>query len=1278
MQPLGKSLTASDVLVLGMIRPFGSKDELSASSLAVVACYQTVACSDLPAFDPIPTLKTLLLSPQALKRFNATQYKLGWLVMPTYSCGLLLRVAVYACPASVGRIIAPCSALLHVPAIIVFSAGIRIEFAKLILRTFDFWFPFVANTVLFVVFSAVLSDARVVLTTACWVAFAGSFLQETYFRDSLNIATTAFIEALCLLLLMVVVSLEILDGVRHTDIFAAGGHSLSTKDMLVNVFGTMATLMLRTMYRRLTQVKPPPLLQIHLVKDSRRYDPRETVWPRIGSLQPLPIWQVVGMYTCGAMGLLFSIPSIFASPSRSGDESSVIAVLGLVASGFFCGVQACCCHRKLLKRVTTSFDYLFLMTQLLTAHLGLCDVFHWRWASSCGVAASLLWTQWTLTADALTPSMKRRLHFKSWMPTCGIVMFLLAQSLLMLSIMVWDYWSIQDRVFWDLQLLGRRTQFRVVPFLFSRLITIFVWYSRLLYILLTRKTGDALILLLGREQQVAPPSTKTCYQIVTCSELPAFDPVPTLKTLVLSSQGVKRFNGLVFKSRHLFMPSFSLGVVLRFAAFAAPAPVGRVLAPVSALLHAPSIVMFLSGIRTEFANIVLRTFDCWILIVANALWLIVLSAVLGDLRVLLVVACWAQFTDALLQETYMHVSRNIGLLALGEALFLVLLMMSLSAGLLDDVQHYDLIATRNHTLSTKDVLVNVSGTMATLMLRTTYRRLQQAQHQKDDAGSAMQSLQFHCRIALQAMKASAITTQSSVVPTVGPLLRGTSKVEVAPEDLSRAMSTQINRSSKQPLPLQMTLATVSGRFDSQQTVWPCIGSEKPLANWQFAAFHTCGDRVLWDFELAGRHVEFHVVPFLLRFGFRLLAPPMIHPSKPPAEEGPRALPEPFYQLIGCAPLPAFDPVLTLKARWLSPHAIKVFNGWVLKIHCLVVPAVSCGMLLRIAVFGAPAPIGRILAPVSAILHIPSIVVFTAGIRLEFAKLLLQTFEFWFALVTNTIWLVVFSVVLGDLRVLLVAMSGLNFASSLLQETYLRDSLIIVGLATIEALYLVVLVAAVSVELLDGVQHCNLVSARNHTLSTKDVLVNVIGTMITLMIRTMYRRLLQFKHQKDNPGTAVQSLGYRCRIAFAPSTTGSDSILPYPIGPLPQAKTKQTEVKATSQHPPLQMHLVPDPERFDARNTLLLMLDLLMWDDSDLQDRVVWDFQILDRPVRFQVVPFLLSRLFTIFVWCGRLLYALVTRKSDNTLMLLHGNVQYDYQHWKLQMKSADIRTIGAK
>ncbi|KAG7396610.1 hypothetical protein PHYBOEH_002030 [Phytophthora boehmeriae] len=93
--------------------------------------------------------------------------------------------------------------------------------------------------------------------------------------------------------------------------------------------------------------------------------------------------------------------------------------------------------------------------------------------------------------------MRRRLHFKSWMPTCGIMLFMIVQLLILLDIMIYNYSNIRDRVFWDLEFLGKRAQFRVISFLWSRVATIFVWYCRLIYILLTRNHENALIMLRG-------------------------------------------------------------------------------------------------------------------------------------------------------------------------------------------------------------------------------------------------------------------------------------------------------------------------------------------------------------------------------------------------------------------------------------------------------------------------------------------------------------------------------------------------------------------------------------------------------------------------------------------------------------------------------------------------------------------------------------------------------------------------------------------------------------
>ncbi|KAG7378131.1 hypothetical protein PHYPSEUDO_010536 [Phytophthora pseudosyringae] len=547
-----------------MIRPF--TDGESAPPPPSLS-YETVLCTELPAFDPVPTLRSVLLRPPQLKRFEYFLRKTGWLTMPIYGCGLLLRVAVCSAPAPLGRALAPLAAVLHLPPCIVFAAGIRVEFVKLILSAFDFWFPFAANTMFMLVFSAVLRDARVLLVVAVWIAFGCSFLQETYFRDSRNIALSACAEAFLLLLLMGSISLNVMDDLHHSDLIVAGGHSLSTKDVLVNVIGTMATLMVRTMYRRLRLIKrqkkmkgtaiqslgyrcfialnptgpgvssrnsvvPHPLgpmlfftskstvsrkkndfardsrqlssfvlppLQIHLVEDSRKYDAQNTLWQRVGSLERLELWQLITLHVCGVTGFLLTIPSIFTPPSEAsaGGEIEAIGTLCVAATALFCGLNVCCCQRILLKRVLLSFDYLFLILQLVAAHLCLADILCWRWTSTCGVASSFLWAQWSLTTDALTPNMRHRLHIKSWMPTCCIALFIVIQLLVSLDVMVWDFSNIRDRVFWDLDFLGRRAQFRVVTFLWSRVVTIFIWYSRLYYILVTRSHGNTLIILRG-------------------------------------------------------------------------------------------------------------------------------------------------------------------------------------------------------------------------------------------------------------------------------------------------------------------------------------------------------------------------------------------------------------------------------------------------------------------------------------------------------------------------------------------------------------------------------------------------------------------------------------------------------------------------------------------------------------------------------------------------------------------------------------------------------------
>ncbi|KAL4101492.1 hypothetical protein PRIC1_005244 [Phytophthora ramorum] len=93
--------------------------------------------------------------------------------------------------------------------------------------------------------------------------------------------------------------------------------------------------------------------------------------------------------------------------------------------------------------------------------------------------------------------MKRRLRFKYWMATSGIGVLWVVHILLLLDVMMFGIWGLRDRVFMNFSLLGRRSTFHVVPFLLSRIVTIFVWSGRYVYVVITRQNDNALILLRG-------------------------------------------------------------------------------------------------------------------------------------------------------------------------------------------------------------------------------------------------------------------------------------------------------------------------------------------------------------------------------------------------------------------------------------------------------------------------------------------------------------------------------------------------------------------------------------------------------------------------------------------------------------------------------------------------------------------------------------------------------------------------------------------------------------
>ncbi|KAE8905370.1 hypothetical protein PF005_g19394 [Phytophthora fragariae] len=487
--------------------------------------YQIIALGrHLPAFDPTLTVKSVLLSPSCVKKYNSLVSKYSHLIQQTVVAAIALRLATFAVPASMGRVLAPMSTVFHIPGLTVFAAGMRTEYIAIVARTFDLWFVQLANTIWAITLSAVLMDLRILLVATCWVVYTISLFQETNLRTTSFMVLVSAWELVFCVLLMLWLSLGLVDGVQNHALIIARGHTLSTKDVLANALGTMATMALRNMFRRhrhvqlqrtapekrmqalgyrckialsimgphaesqgsvilykgsntkngtpfftLIKAKSHPsraerrtLLQMYLVAEHAKIDPHKTVWPRIGALGPIAIWKSVVLYFCGVMGAGLAALSVFLPEGACG--AAEIAVSALIASLFFSGVHLCCCQIQLLKSIMTSFHFLFLQFQIVTIGVCVVDMLSWRWHCACGVMCSCVLAFTVLTVDALTPVMKQRLRFNYWMVVGGILLFWLVQMVLLLDVLVLGQLDLKDRVFLNFVVLGTQSQFRVAPF----------------------------------------------------------------------------------------------------------------------------------------------------------------------------------------------------------------------------------------------------------------------------------------------------------------------------------------------------------------------------------------------------------------------------------------------------------------------------------------------------------------------------------------------------------------------------------------------------------------------------------------------------------------------------------------------------------------------------------------------------------------------------------------------------------------------------------------------
>lgn len=254
---------------------------------------------------------------------------------------------------------------------------------------------------------------------------------------------------------------------------------------------------------------------------------------------------------------------------------------------------------------------------------------------------------------------------------------------------------------------------------------------------------------------------------------------------------------------------------------------------------------------------------------------------------------------------------------------------------------------------------------------------------------------------------------------------------------------------------------------------------------------------------------------------------MIHPEDP---SDPRLAAPVFYEIVASGPLPSFDPLVTVKQQLLSKRQIRVFNRVIRAIGFALFPMYMAGFVLRYVTVFASAELGRILGPITLALQTPIAVQVVFAFRLEYLKVFARTFEFCFLVLNATLWACCFVLYLQDTRALIIPMCWLDFVNLLFIETYFQDAQNVVVTAAVSAGFLLSLSVGISLNAIEDVSQFAIARVSDHLLTSKDVLVKTMATMITILTRLAYRKyeVLGNRRRALETGLWIQSMGYRCR------------------------------------------------------------------------------------------------------------------------------------------------------
>jgi hypothetical protein len=239
--------------------------------------FELVSLQQLPAFDASKTLKTVLLTPDQIRRLN--EFRIRWrsVIAVLLQLGNLLMLLTTAAPRRLGSVMAVLAPILQFPGMALIMGSVRIEMLYLLCGTYDFWYFTVNNLVFGVCFIAMLQDVRILVVLVGCLIVQISIGADALVGDRKQLFLSSVINCGTHFAMLAAVFLKLVDdgdrGNTFLLAFSSSGYGFSIRDTLMNSQFNMVLLFGRLVYRNWVAVREQQSSKARRINSQTSYIP---------------------------------------------------------------------------------------------------------------------------------------------------------------------------------------------------------------------------------------------------------------------------------------------------------------------------------------------------------------------------------------------------------------------------------------------------------------------------------------------------------------------------------------------------------------------------------------------------------------------------------------------------------------------------------------------------------------------------------------------------------------------------------------------------------------------------------------------------------------------------------------------------------------------------------------------------------------------------------------------------------------------------------------------